>query len=398
MSHDPVLVQVKRTAVGKAKKGAFRHMRPDYLAAEAISQVMASVPQVQASDVGDVILGCAMPEGEQGYNIARISALRAKLPIEVPAMTINRFCSSGLQSIALAAERIRSGAEHTILAGGVESMTMVPMGGNKIAPNPELVEAWPEIYISMGLTAERVAEKYGISRVAQDQFSYESHQKALKAIQEGRFKEEICTVKVEEERLLSKPQQKKWIETQIHSFEVDEGPRGDTSLAGLGALKPAFKMGGTVTAGNSSQMSDGAACALLMSESRAKELGLTPLARFVAYATAGLEPELMGMGPIKAIPKVLKMAGLTLEDIGLFELNEAFASQALAVIQEIHLDPQKVNVNGGAIALGHPLGCTGAKLTATLIHEMKRRKVRYGIVSMCVGGGMGAAGIFECFA
>lgn len=395
---DAVIVSIKRTAVGKAKKGSLRNARPDFLASQVLSKVMENVPQVKPEEIGDVILGCAMPEGEQGLNIARVVALNAKMPIDVPGMTINRFCSSGLQAISLAADRIRSGDETAILAGGLESMSMVPMGGYKVAPNPDVVDAWPEIYISMGLTAERVAQKYGITREAQDLFSLKSHQKAIQAIQSGRFTQEICPVSIQEETLLTKPKNRKWIETKEILFQVDEGARADTSLEVLSKLKPAFKNNGTVTAGNSSQTSDGAACALVMSADRAKELGLKPLARFVSYAVAGVGPEIMGIGPIKAIPKVLKQAGLNLSQIGLFELNEAFAAQALAVIQELQIDPEKVNVNGGAIALGHPLGCTGAKLAATLIHEMHHRKVQYGMVTMCVGGGMGAAGIFELIA
>ncbi|MEK7484204.1 MAG: acetyl-CoA C-acyltransferase [Planctomycetota bacterium] len=396
--NDAVIIQVKRTAVGKAKKGALRNIRPDTLASQVILQLLKEVPALKAEEIGDVILGCAMPEGEQGLNIARIVALNAHLPIEVPGMTINRFCSSGLQSIALAADRICSGVDSAILAGGVESMSMVPMGGYKMAPNPDIVDSYPGIYISMGLTAERVAEKYKISRQAQDEFSLKSHQKASVALESGRFRTEICPIQIKEEKLLTKPKNKKWVETEFLTFQTDEGPRKETSLEALMKLKPAFKAEGTVTAGNSSQMSDGAACALVMSASRAQELGLKPMARFVTYAVAGVEPELMGMGPVKAIAKALKQAGLTLSQIGLIELNEAFAAQALAVIQEIQIDPQKVNVNGGAIALGHPLGCTGAKLTATLLNEMKARQIQFGMVTMCVGGGMGAAGIFELVA
>lgn len=395
---DAVIVHVKRTAVGKAKKGMLRNVRPETLASQVISQVLKETPALKAEEIGDVILGCAMPEGEQGLNIARVAALNAHLPIDVPGMTINRFCSSGLQSIALAADRIASGVDTAILAGGVESMSMVPMGGYKMAPSPDIVDSYPGIYISMGLTAERVAEKYKISRQAQDEFSLKSHQKASIALESGRFQAEICPISVKEEKLLTKPKNKKWVETETLLFQTDEGPRKETSLEALAKLKPAFKSTGTVTAGNSSQMSDGAACALVMSAMRAKELGLKPMARFVTYAVSGVEPELMGMGPVKAITKALKQAGLNLGEIGLFELNEAFAAQALAVIQEAHLDPEKVNVNGGAIALGHPLGCTGAKLTATLLNEMKTRQIQFGMVTMCVGGGMGAAGIFELVA
>ncbi|HKS75513.1 MAG TPA: acetyl-CoA C-acyltransferase, partial [Terriglobales bacterium] len=338
----------------------------------------------------DVILGCAMPEAEQGMNVARIASLRAGLPVEVSALTINRFCSSGLQSIAMAAERIASGGADAIMAGGTESMSMIPMGGNKISPNPWLVEHYPDAYLSMGLTAERVGQRLGITRQASDEFSLRSHQKALAAIAAGKFADETVAVPVS----FTTPNGKKPKRQEI-TFKVDEGPRADTTLEALGGLKPAFHMKGMVTAGNSSQMSDGAAAAVVMSAERAKALGIKPMARYVSFATAGYKPEEMGLGPVFAIPKALRLAGLKLEDIGVIELNEAFAAQSLAVIKEAGLDPERINPNGGAIALGHPLGCTGAKLTASILREMDRRKARYGMVTMCVGGGMGAAGIFE---
>jgi acetyl-CoA acyltransferase len=379
-----------RTPVGRAYKGTLRSTRPDELAAIAIKGALDRVPQLDAKEIEDVILGCAMPEAEQGMNVARIASLRVGLPVEVSALTINRFCSSGLQSIAMAAERIMSGGAEVIVAGGTESMSMIPMGGHKISPNPWLVDHYPDAYLSMGLTAERVAQRIGITREAADEFSLRSHQKALAAIQAGKFEDEVVPISV----TFSVPNGSK-PKKQETVFKVDEGPRADTSLEALLSLKAAFHTKGTVTAGNSSQMSDGAAAAVVMSAERAKALGIQPLARYVAFATAGYKPEEMGLGPVFAIPKVLKMAGLKLSDIDVIELNEAFAAQALGVIKEAGLDPEKVNPNGGAIALGHPLGCTGAKLTASVIREMKRRKARYGMVTMCVGGGMGAAGIFE---
>jgi acetyl-CoA acyltransferase len=379
-----------RTPVGRAYKGTLRSTRPDELAAIAIKGALDRVPQLDAKEIEDVILGCAIPEAEQGMNVARIASLRAGLPVEVSALTINRFCSSGLQSIAMAAERIMSGGAEVIVAGGTESMSMIPMGGHKISPNPWLVDHYPDAYLSMGLTAERVAQRIGITREAADEFSLRSHQKALAAIQAGKFEDEVVPISV----TFSVPNGSK-PKKQETVFKVDEGPRADTSLEALLSLKAAFHTKGTVTAGNSSQMSDGAAAAVVMSAERAKALGIQPLARYVAFATAGYKPEEMGLGPVFAIPKVLKMAGLKLSDIDVIELNEAFAAQALGVIKEAGLDPEKVNPNGGAIALGHPLGCTGAKLTASVIREMKRRKARYGMVTMCVGGGMGAAGIFE---
>jgi acetyl-CoA acyltransferase len=388
---EAVIAAAVRTAVGKAPKGTLRSTRPDDLGAYAIRGAMERVPQLEAREVEDVIIGCAMPEAEQGMNIARIASLRAGLPIEAAAMTINRFCASGLQSIALAAERIRSGGADVIVAGGTESMSFVPMGGNKVSINPWLQEHYPDSYNSMGLTAERVASRYGIAREDADRFAYTSHQRALKAQAERRFNDEIVHVPV----TFTSPNGGSETRSMVVDFTTDEGPRADTSMEALSALKPVFHAKGTVTAGNSSQTSDGAAAAVVLSEERAKAIGLKPLARFVAFAYAGCLPEEMGVGPVYAVPKALKMAGLTLDDIDLIELNEAFAAQSLAVMKLLELDPAKVNVNGGAIALGHPLGCTGAKLTATILHEMQRRGARYGMVTMCVGGGMGAAGIFE---
>src|SRR5499425_435242 len=387
---EAVIVSAVRTPVGRAYKGTLRATRPDDLAALVIKEAIARVSGLAAADVDDVILGCAMPEGEQGMNVARIASLRAGLPEEVSALTINRFCSSGLQAIAMAAERIMAGGAEAIVAGGTESMSMIPMGGNKISPNPWLVEHEPGAYLSMGLTAERVGHRFGITREQSDEFSLHSHQKALAAIQAGKFADETFPVPVS----FTTPNGKKPHRQEI-TFKVDEGPRADTSLEALLALKPAFHVKGIVTAGNSSQMSDGAAAAVVISADRAKALEIQPLARYVSFATAGYKPEEMGLGPVYAIPKALKLAGLKLADIDVIELNEAFAAQSLAVIREAKLDPGRVNLNGGAIALGHPLGCTGAKLTASIIREMKRRKARYGMVTMCVGGGMGAAGIFE---
>jgi len=376
--------------VGRAFKGTLRATRPDELASIAIRGALDRVPQVDPKEIEDVILGCATPEAEQGSNVARIASLRAGLPLEVSAITINRFCSSGLQSIAMAAERIMSGGAEIIIAGGTESMSMIPMGGHKISPNPWLVENYPDSYLTMGLTAERVAQRLGITRLSADEFSLRSHQNALAAIQAGKFEDETVPVPVS----FTTPNGSKPKRQEI-VFKVDEGPRADTSLEALQALKPVFHAKGTVTAGNASQTSDGAAAAVVMSAERAKALGITPLVRYVSFATAGYKPEEMGLGPVYAIPKALKLAGLKLSDIDVIELNEAFAAQALGVIKEAGLDLERVNPNGGAIALGHPLGCTGAKLTASIIREMKRRKSRYGMVTMCVGGGMGAAGIFE---
>ncbi len=388
---EAVVVSAVRTAVGKAPKGTLRSTRPDDLGAAAVRGALDRVPELDTKEVEDVIIGCAMPEAEQGMNMARIISLRAQLPIEAAAMTINRYCASGLQSIALAAERIRGGGADVIVAGGAESMSFVPFGGNKVAVNPWLVDNYPGSYLSMGLTAERVATHYGITREESDAFALASHQKALKAVAEGRFEDEIVPVHVTSTITNGngKPTQK------ISDFKVDEGPRADTSAEALARLRPAFSTKGVVTAGNSSQTSDGAAAAVIMSDERAKALGIAPLLRFVSYAYSGCLPEEMGIGPVYAIPKALKLAGLKLEDMDVIELNEAFAAQSLAVIKTLGLDMAKVNVNGGAIALGHPLGCTGAKLTATLVRELKRSKGRYGLVTMCVGGGMGAAGIFE---
>jgi acetyl-CoA acyltransferase len=385
-----VIASSVRTPVGRAFKGSLRTTRPDELAAVAIKGALERVPQVDLREIEDVILGCATPEAEQGMNVARIASLRAGLPVEVSAITINRFCSSGLQAIAMAAERIMSGGADIIVAGGTESMSIIPMGGHKISPNPWLVDHYPDAYLNMGLTAERLAQRFAITREAADAFSLGSHRKALAAIQAGKFDEETVPVPVSFTTPNGATPQRQEI-----IFKVDEGPRADTSLEALAALKPAFHAHGTVTAGNSSQTSDGAAAAVVMSAERAKALGIKPLARYLAFATAGYKPEEMGLGPVFAIPKALKMAGLQLSDIDVIELNEAFAAQSLAVIREAGLDPERVNVNGGAIALGHPLGCTGAKLTATILRELSRRNARYGMVTMCVGGGMGAAGIFE---
>jgi len=410
-----VIVSSVRTPVGRAVKGTLRATRPDELGAIAIKGALDRIPQLDPKEIEDVILGCAMPEAEQGNNVARTASLRAGVPIEASAMTINRFCSSGLQAIAMAAERIMAGGAEVIVAGGTESMSMVPMGGNKISPNPWLVEHYPDSLISMGLTAERLATRFNITREAADNFSLRSHQKALAAIAAGKFDEETVPVPVSftvgngnghgntnahvGTGALARPVRANsphaTLQRQELIFKMDEGPRADTSLEALASLKPAFHVKGTVTAGNASQMSDGAAAAVVMSAERAQALGIKPLARYVSFATAGYKPEEMGLGPVFAIPKALKLAGLKLSDIDVIELNEAFAAQALAVIQEGQLDIERLNVNGGAVALGHPLGCTGAKLTATIIREMKRRNLRYGMVTMCVGGGMGAAGIFE---
>jgi acetyl-CoA acyltransferase len=388
---EAVIVDCLRTAVGKAPRGTLRTTRPDELAASVIRALFEKYPQIPKEDVEDVILGCAMPEGEQGSNMARIASLRAGLPVTVPGVTINRFCSSGLQSIAMAADRIRAGSAHIIVAGGSESMSMVPQGGHKPAPNPWFVDHYPEVYINMGLTAEQLHRKYGVSREDSDAFAYRSHQNALKAQAEQKFSAEIVPVTVETAVMNGGPRPQR----NSAIFEKDEGPRADTSIDALAKLKAVFHAHGTVTAGNSSQMSDGAAAAIVMSDTRAKELGLTPLARFVSFAAGGVPPEIMGIGPVVAIPKALAMAGLTLDDIDVIELNEAFAVQALSVIRVGGLDPERVNPNGGAIALGHPLGCTGAKLTATILRELQRRGAQYGMVTMCVGGGQGAAGIFE---
>ncbi len=388
---EAVIVSAVRTAVGKAKKGTLRNYRPEDMAAVVIKEAIERAPGLTPDMVEDVLLGCAMPEGPQGLNIARLAVLRAGLPYTIPAVTVNRFCSSGLQTIAMAAERIMAGFADVVVAGGVESMSLVPMTGFQFRPNPWLVENYPEAYISMGHTAERVAEKYGITREDQDAFALRSHQRAAAAIDAGKFKDEIVPLEVTEKVLREDGS----VEERTVVFDTDEGVRRDTSMEALARLRPAFKEGGTVTAGNSSQMSDGAAAVVVMSRKKAEELGLEPLARFVSFAVAGVPPEIMGIGPVEAVPKALKLAGLTLDDIDLIELNEAFAAQSLAVIRELGMDMEKVNVNGGAIALGHPLGCTGAKLTTQIIYELKRRGGRYGLVTMCIGGGMGAAGIIE---
>jgi acetyl-CoA acyltransferase len=390
--HDAVIVSAVRTAVGKAPNGALKTVRPDEMGATVIAETLRRAPGVAPGEIDDVILGCAMPEAEQGLNVARIASLRAGMPVEASAVTINRFCSSGLQAIAFAAERIMCGWASAIVAGGTESMSLVPMGGNKVSPNPALVESYPDVYLTTGLVAENHAREHRISREEQDAFALRSHQRALAAIEGGRFADEIVPL---EARVASpgngtgKPLVRDLI------FAQDEGPRRDTSIEALAKLRPAFHAAGTVTAGNSSQTSDGAAAVLVTSAAFAKEHGLQPLARFVTYATAGVEPERFGIGPVPAIRKALKLAGLTLEQMDLVELNEAFAAQVLACLRELPIDPERLNVNGGAIALGHPLGCTGAKLTTTLLYEMRRRNAKYGLVTMCVGGGMGAAGILE---
>ena len=395
---EAVIASSVRTAVGKASKGTLRATRPDDLAATVIKEAVGRAQGLDPKEIEDVILGCAIPEAEQGMNVARIASLRAGLPVDASAMTINRFCSSGLQAIALAAERIMSGQGDVAVAGGTESMSMVPMGGNKVSPNPWLMDHYPDAYLGMGLTAENLAKKYSITREQADEFSLASHQKSLAAIAAGKFRDEIVPVEVNYtlfEASAPGPSNGGKPKTTKVTFSIDEGPRADTSLDVLAKLKPAFHARGVVTAGNSSQMSDGAAASVVMSAERARALGIKPLGRFLAFATAGCPPEEMGIGPVFAIPKALKIAGLKLDQIDIIELNEAFAAQALSVIKLAGLDPARVNVNGGAIALGHPLGCTGAKLTATIFRELERRNARYGLVTMCVGGGMGAAGIFE---
>jgi len=413
--HEAVIVSAARTAVGKAPGGTLRGTRPDELAAAAIGETLRRAPGIEPGEVDDVILGCAMPEAEQGMNVARIASLRAGIPVSASAVTVNRFCSSGLQAIAYAAEHVMCGFASTIVAGGTESMSLVPMGGHKIAPNPTLMDRYPDVYLSTGLVAENHARESGISRDEQDAFALRSHQRALAAIDGGRFAEEIVPVTatlIEEVRLPPSPYHGFGATgkadgtyggvavatrptTRHVTFAVDEGPRRDTSAEALAKLRPAFHAAGSVTAGNSSQTSDGAAAVIVTSAERARAAGLTPMARFVAFATAGVEPERFGVGPVPAILKALELAGLRLDQIDLIELNEAFAAQVLACLKALPIDPDRLNVNGGAIALGHPLGCTGAKLTTTLLHEMKRRNARYGMVTMCVGGGMGAAGIFE---
>ena len=387
---EAVILDCLRTPVGKAPKGSLRHTRPDDLAAAVIRRLLEKYPAVRPEEIDDVILGCAMPEAESGMNMARIAALRAGLPDSVPGVTINRFCSSGLQAIAMAADRIRSGSAQIIIAGGAESLSMIPMAGNKFVPNPWMVDHLPQIYMGMGLTAEQVGQKYRISREDADQFALRSHHNALRAQSEGKFDDEIVPVAIESRTLANGAPHH-----ETKPFTMDEGPRAGTSIEALAKLKPVFQSDGTVTAGNSSQTSDGAAAAIILSDKKAEELGLKPMARFVSFAVAGVPPEIMGIGPVVAIPKALALAGLKTEDIGVVELNEAFAVQALAVIRKANLDLDRVNPNGGAIALGHPLGCTGAKLTATILREMHRKDTRYGMVTMCVGGGQGAAGIFE---
>ena len=398
---EAVIVSAVRTAVGKAPKGTLRDTRPDDLGAAAIKAAIERVPGLDGAQIDDVIMGCAMPEAEQGMNVARAAAIRAGLPVETSAMTINRFCSSGLQTIAMASDRIRTNGANVIVAGGLESMSMIPMGGHIIRPNPTLMDTYPDFYLSMGLATENIAKKYEVTREQQDEFALRSHQRAIAALDADKFKDETVplTISVEEfdvsEARPSGRAPSSIVRRTEITFDRDEGPRRDSTAEALAKLKPAFQLNGTITAGNSSQMSDGAAAAIVMSEEKAKELGAKPIARLVAYATAGCPPEEMGIGPVYAIPKALKLAGLTLDDIAVIELNEAFAAQSLAVIKMLELNPDKVNVNGGAIALGHPLGCTGAKLTASILRELERRNARYGMVTMCVGGGMGAAGIFE---
>ena len=376
---DVFIVSAVRTPVGKAPNGALRYTRPDEMAAVVIKEALARVPALDAAEIEDVILGCAMPEAEQGLNVARIASLRAGVPITASAVTVNRFCSSGLQAIAYGAERIMTGAAHAIVAGGTESMSLIPMGGNKISPNPALVDSYPDVYLTTGLVAENHVRDFGISREEQDAFALRSHQRAIAAIDAGRFRDETVSLPLGDSR----------------TFAVDEGPRRETSIEALAKLRPAFHTKGTVTAGNSSQMSDGASAVVVMSGERVRALNITPLGRFVGFATAGVEPEKFGIGPVPAVRKLLKQTGLTLDQIDLVELNEAFAAQVLACLRELPIDPERLNVNGGAVALGHPLGCTGSKLTTTILHEMPRRNARYGLVTMCVGGGMGAAGVFE---
>jgi acetyl-CoA acyltransferase len=388
---EAVIVAAARTAVGKAPKGALKHTRPEDLGAAVIREVVRRAPGLAPDMVEDVVIGCAMPEGEQGLNLARIISVHAGLPTTVPGFTVNRFCSSGLQSIAIAAEKIMCGYADVVIAGGVESMSFVPMTGYKLAPHPEIVEKYPQIYISMGHTAENVAERFGVSREDQDLFAMASHRKAAAAIQEGKFKEEIVPLTVKEKYLDDKGK----LQVREFVFDTDEGVRPDTNMESLARLKSPFRIGGSVTAGNSSQTSDGAAAVVVMSREKAQELGLKPLAIFRSFTVGGVDPDIMGVGPIVAIPKALKLAGITQNQVDLFEINEAFASQAIQVTRHLNIDEEKVNVNGGAIALGHPLGCSGTKLTVSLLHEAARRKAKYGVVSMCIGGGMGAAGVFE---
>lgn len=389
------IVSSVRTAVGKAGKGTLRNYRPEELGAQSVKGAMGRVDGLDPEMVDDVIMGCAFPEGPQGMNVGRIIAQKAGLPDSVPGATVNRFCSSGLQTIAMASQAIQTGTAEVVVAGGAESMSAVPMSGFFFQPDPQLTEDDIDYYVSMGITAENVAERYGVSREDQDAFSLRSHERAVDAIDSGRFDDEIVPLEVKETHYNGVDFGKGSTHEVETTFDIDEGPRRDTSLEALSGLRPAFRQGGSVTPGNSSQTSDGGAASVVMSKRMTEELGVDPLARIVGFSVAGVAPEYMGIGPVEAIPKVLKQTGLSLDDIGLVELNEAFAAQALAVIREIGLDEDIVNVNGGAIALGHPLGCTGAKLTATLIHEMIRREVRYGICTMCVGGGMGAAGVIE---
>jgi acetyl-CoA acyltransferase len=389
--HDAVIVAATRTAVGRAPHGALKTVRPDEMAAAVIAEALRRAPGLLPADIDDVIIGCAMPEAEQGLNVARIASLRAGLPVSASAVTVNRFCASGLEAIATAAERIMCGHARVVVAGGTESMSLVPMGGNKVSPNPALVDSYPDVYLTTGLVAENHARECSISRDEQDAFALRSHQRAIAAIEAGRFTEEITPLRFR----LAVPDGSGGHEVRDVAFEQDEGPRRDTSIEALARLRPAFHGAGTVTAGNSSQTSDGAAAVIVVSADLARERGLTPLARFAGFATAGVEPERFGIGPIPAIGKVLAATGLSLDQIDLVEINEAFAAQVLACLRELPIDPERLNVNGGAIALGHPLGCTGAKLTTTLLYEMTRRRARYGLVTMCVGGGMGAAGIFE---
>jgi acetyl-CoA acyltransferase len=389
-SQDAYIVSSVRTAIGKAPRGTLHNLRPDDMGAEVVKGAIAQVPGLDVHQIDDLIFGCSFPEAEQGFNMGRVIAQRAGLPNSVPGVTVNRFCSSGLQTIAMATQAIMAGHADLIVAGGAESMSLIPMGGHVLLPNPDLLAEAPQVYLSMGLTAENVAREYHISREDQDAFALRSHQRALAAIQAGRFDREIIPLTVHE--TLYDAGKTQTIETEFH---IDEGPRADTSLEALAKLPAVFRLGGSVTAGNSSQMSDGAAAAVVMSDRKVQELGLKPMGRLLGYTVTGVAPELMGIGPITAIPKVLAQVGLSLNDIGLIELNEAFAAQSLAVIRKLGLNEDIVNVNGGAIALGHPLGCSGAKLTATLLYEMQRRGIRHGLVTMCVGGGMGAAGVFE---
>lgn len=395
MTHDlrlqPVIVAAKRTACGKANKGSFRFTRPDTLMGEVIKDLLKNSKGVEPNMIDDVVVGCAFPEAAQGMNVARQSAFLGGLPDSVPGMTVNRFCSSGLQTIAMAAERIMAGGADIMIAGGVESMSLVPMGGISFQPNPELAENRPEVYLNMGMTAENVAKKYDVSRQEQDEFALQSHQKCIHAWENGYFDEQITPVEVTHKLVTTDGE----MEESTYTFQKDEGPRPDTSLEALNGLRPVFKQGGTVTPGNSSQMNDAAAGVMVMSLGKAEELGLKPIAKYHGFSVAGVPPEIMGIGPVEAIPKVLKQTGIKKEEIDLIELNEAFAAQSIAVIREVNLDPEKVNINGGAIAMGHPLGCTGTKLTVQILHDLKRLNKKFGMVTMCVGGGMGAAGIFE---